>query len=77
MFDAEMPQPMIGTYDSCLTLEFMRALAMNAGFTLHLACPYGANAHHMTEGLFKALGMALRDAVTVTGAGVTSTKGAL
>ena len=77
VFDAEMPQPMIGTYDSCLTLEFMRALAMNAGFTLHLACPYGTNAHHMAEGLFKALGMALREAVTVTGTGVTSTKGAL
>ncbi len=77
VFNADMPQPMIGTYDSCLTLEFMRALAMNAGFTLHLSCPYGANAHHMTEGLYKALGMALRDAAAVTGTGVTSTKGAL
>ena len=74
---ADMPQPMIGSYDSCLTAEFMRALAMNAGLTLHLNCRYGDNAHHITEGLFKALGMALREAVTVESGAVTSTKGAL
>ncbi len=77
VFDAPMPQTAIGGYDSCLTVEFMRALAVNAGLTLHLACLYGDNAHHITEGLFKALGMALRDAAAVTGTGVTSTKGAL
>ena len=77
VFDAAMPQPVIGGYDSCLTAEFMRALAMNAGLTLHLRALYGANAHHITEGLFKALGLALRDAVRVTGTGVTSTKGVL
>ncbi len=77
VYDAAMPQPMIGGYDSCLTKEFMRALAMNAGVTLHLRCLYGENAHHITEGLFKALGLALRDAVQVEGSGVTSTKGLL
>lgn len=77
VFDAEMPQERIGEYDSCLTVEFMRALAVNAGLTLHQRCLYGANAHHITEGLFKSLGMAIRDAVEVTGAGVTSTKGVL
>ena len=77
VFDAEMPQERIGEYDSCLTVEFMRALAVNAGLTLHQRCLYGANAHHITEGLFKSLGMAVRDAVQVTGGGVTSTKGVL
>ena len=77
VFLADMPQPMIGAYDSCLTVEFMRALAMNAGLTLHLRCAYGSNAHHITEGLFKALGLALRQAATVEDGGVTSTKGAL
>ena len=77
VFDAEMPQPMIGTYDSCLTVEFMRALAMNSGLTLHQKCHYGANAHHITEALFKSLGMAVKEAVQVTGGGVTSTKGVL
>ncbi len=77
VFDAPMPQERIGEYDSCLTVEFMRALAVNAGLTLHQRCLYGANAHHITEGLFKSLGMAIREAVTVTGSGVTSTKGVL
>ncbi|MCD7803372.1 MAG: imidazoleglycerol-phosphate dehydratase HisB [Clostridiales bacterium] len=77
VLDAPMPQERIGDYDSCLTVEFMRALAVNAGLTLHQKCLYGANAHHITEGLFKSLGMAIRDAVQVQGDGVTSTKGVL
>ena len=77
VFDAPMPQPMIGAYDSCLTEEFMRAFAVNAGATLHMKCLYGGNAHHITEALFKSLGVAVREAVQITGAGVTSTKGVL
>ena len=76
-FDASMPQPMIGGYDSCLTVEFMRALAVNGGITLHQKCEYGENAHHITEALFKSLGLALKEAVRVDGEAVTSTKGAL
>ncbi len=77
VFDAPMPQELIGGYDSCLTEEFMRALAVNAGLTLHQKALYGKNAHHITEALFKSLGLALREAVAVRGAGVTSTKGVL
>ena len=77
VLDAPMPQPMIGDYDSCLTKEFMRALAMNSGITLHLRSEYGENAHHITEGLFKALGLALKSAGEVVSDQVTSTKGAL
>ena len=77
VFDAQMPQPMIGAYDACLTKEFMRAFAMNSGITLHMKCLYGENAHHITEGLFKSLGLALKEAVRVEGEGVTSTKGVL
>ena len=76
-FDAPMPQPMIGAYDACLTQEFMRALAANAGLTLHQKCHYGTNAHHITEALFKSLGVAMAEAVAITGSGVTSTKGVL
>ena len=77
VFDADMPQPMIGGYDSCLTEEFMRAFAVNSGLTLHMKCLYGKNAHHITEALFKSLGVAVKEAVAVTGTGVTSTKGVL
>lgn len=77
VFDVDMPQPMIGDYDSCLTREFMRAFAFNAGVTLHQKCEYGDNAHHITEAIYKSLGMALKEATKIDGEGVTSTKGAL
>lgn len=77
VFDAPMPQPMCGGYDTCLTVEFMRALAVNAGLTLHLRSEYGDNAHHITEALFKALARALQQAVMQTGGEVLSAKGVL
>lgn len=77
VYEAAMPQAAMGQYDSCLTEEFMRALAVNAGITLHQTVLYGKNAHHMTEALFKSLGLALKQAVRVEGSGVTSTKGIL
>ena len=77
VFDGEMPQPMIGDYDSCLTREFFRAFAFNSGITLHAKAFYGDNAHHITEGLYKALGRCLKEAVKVESQEITSTKGAL
>ncbi len=77
VYNAVMPQERIGDYDSCLTEEFFRALAVHGGLTLHAAGLYGSNAHHLTEAMFKALGLALKQAVAVTGQGTTSTKGVL
>lgn len=77
VFDAQMPQGMIGQYDACLTEEFMRAFAYSSGTTLHQKCLYGSNAHHITEALYKSLGLALREAAAIEGDAVTSTKGVL
>ena len=55
--------PMIGDFDTELVEEFMRAFAFNAGITLHIKVMYGKNSHHKVEGVFKALGHALRQAV--------------
>ncbi len=77
VYNAVMPQERMGDYDSCLTEEFFRALAVHGGLTLHAAGLYGSNAHHLTEAMFKALGLALKQAVAVTGQGATSTKGML
>ena len=76
VFDAAFAQERIGDYDSCLTGELFRALAFNAGITLHLRALYGDNAHHVTEALFKAAAHALRLAV-VPRDGILSTKGSL
>lgn len=78
VFDAVFPEERIGTYDSCMTEEFMRAFAFNAGITLHLKAEYGKNSHHITEALYKALGHSLRMAVSVTNTDKPlSTKGVL
>lgn len=75
-YDATLPQERCGDYDTCLTAEFFRALATNAGLTLHVQAVYGDNAHHMIEAMFKATAHALRLAVAPK-EGVLSTKGAL
>lgn len=77
VFDAPMPQPVCGAYDTSLTAEFMRAFATHAGITLHLKSVYGDNSHHITEALFKALARALKEAVRETGGAVLSAKGML
>ena len=55
--------PTVGAFDTQLTEEFLRALAFNAGITLHVKVLYGSNSHHKIEAVFKALGHALRHAV--------------
>ena len=62
-----------------LVQDFLQALASAAGITLHVNVPYGRNAHHMVEAVFKALGRALRVAVEPDPRvkGVPSTKGRL
>ena len=76
-FDSDFASLMIGDYDTQLTVEFMRALSMNAGITLHLKKMYGVNDHHVTEALYKAVGKCIGDALGVISDEVMSTKGTL
>lgn len=77
VFRATFQQERCGDYETCVTEEFWRAFAMNAGITLHIDVPYGTNAHHQIEAVFKAVGHALHGAVQPTGGAVLSTKGVL
>ncbi len=77
VFRATFQQERCGDYETCVTEEFWRAFAVNAGITLHIDVPYGANAHHQIEAIFKAVGHALHGAVQPTGGAVLSTKGVL
>ena len=78
VFDAAFPQERCGGYDCAMTVEFMRALAFNAGITLHLRSLYGDNSHHITEALYKAAAHALCLAVKPNESGKPlSTKGVL
>jgi imidazoleglycerol-phosphate dehydratase len=78
-FDADLPTVSIAGFDTELAEEFFRAVASNAKLTVHLAVPYGSNAHHMVEACFKAFARALRDAAAIDPdeIDVPSTKGTL
>lgn len=67
----------IGSFDPQLCEEFWRAFAFAAGITLHLRSISGRNGHHVIEASFKGVARALRDAVTIEGDAVPSTKGVL
>jgi len=79
VYDGGEMSPMVGGFDTELTEEFLRAFAMHAGITLHVKVLYGTNTHHKIEAIFKALGHALRIAVSQDPKvkGVPSTKGML
>lgn len=77
VFNAEFSDDKIGDYDACLTEEFFRAFAFNAGITMHINLIYGKNDHHKTEAIFKAVAHALKEAVSINGNAVLSTKGVL
>lgn len=64
VFQGTFTNAMIGQYDACLTEEFFRAFAFNAGITLHVNMMYGSNDHHKCEAAFKAVAHALKTAVT-------------
>jgi len=78
VFNANLPSPKVGGFETELTEEFFRALAYNAGITLHINLSYGHNTHHIIEAMFKALGCALGQAIQKTGTDIiSSTKGVL
>jgi len=56
--------------------HWMRSFADNARATLHLRVLRGTDRHHVIEAAFKALGLALRDALQENGS-VFSTKGSV
>ncbi|MBQ8981196.1 MAG: imidazoleglycerol-phosphate dehydratase HisB [Eubacterium sp.] len=78
VFNATFEQELCGDFETAVTEEFWRAFAENAGITLHIDVPYGKNAHHQIEAIFKAVAHALKIAVAPSKSGeVLSTKGVL
>ncbi|MGI5878148.1 MAG: imidazoleglycerol-phosphate dehydratase HisB [Christensenellales bacterium] len=79
VFDAPMPAPRVGDFDTEMVEDFFRAVSNTGGITLHIASLYGRNTHHIIEGLFKAFGRALRKACEPDPrmTGIPSTKGSL
>ena len=77
-WDVPMPTEKVGTFDTELVKEFWLAFTRKAGCTLHLRKLAGENSHHLIEGVFKAAGRSLKQAVARTGRDeIPSTKGSL
>ena len=80
IYDLSIPAEKVGTFDTELTEEFFRALAHNAGMTLHIRQLSGGNSHHIIEGAFKSVARSLRTAAAIDPAcaeEIPSTKGVL
>jgi len=79
VFNCPGLNPKVGDFDTELVREFFQALVNHAQITLHLELVYGENTHHKIEALFKAAGVALRQALSTDAgrSGVASTKGRL
>jgi len=74
--DALLPD-MIAGDEKDIWREFLKSFAFRAGMNLHVNYEYGLNGHHLLEAAFKALGLAMSQAVTIGREGVSSTKGSL
>ncbi len=77
VFDCPFSGERMGGMETAMVEEFFRALAFNAGVTLHIKLLYGANDHHKCEAVFKAVAHALSIAVRCKDGAVLSTKGIL
>ncbi len=63
-YDVSYPRALIGNFDIDLLKEFFQGFVNHAGITLHIDNLKGGNAHHIAESIFKAMGRALRMAIT-------------
>ena len=78
-WDAPMPTPKVGTFDTELVADFWQAVAVHGRMNLHVVLHYGRNSHHIGEAIFKGLARSLRMACERDPRveGVPSTKGTL
>ena len=73
----ELLPPVLAGEERDIWREFYKSLAASARMNVHVAFLYGKNGHHLLESVAKGFGLALAQAVTLTGNVVRSTKGSL
>lgn len=73
----DFTRPTIGDVATENLVHFLRSFAIEGRMSLHVDTIRGDNDHHKAESAFKAVAIALRQAVTPRGEGVPSTKGSL
>lgn len=73
--DVDFEKEKLIDLDADLFVHLLETLASNAKCNLHVEILRGSNDHHKAEAAFKALGLALSEAVSEVGRGIPSTKG--
>ncbi len=78
-YQADIHDQKVGTFDTQLAKEFMRAFSQHGGITLHIDLLHGENTHHIIEAIFKGLARSLAAAVNRLGNSevIPSSKGVL
>jgi imidazoleglycerol-phosphate dehydratase len=78
-YEVPIAQERVGSFQTELVHDFMKALSDNVGMNLHLRLLGGRNPHHVIEAAFKSLARAMDQATSLEPrvAGVLSTKGTL
>ena len=78
-YNIAISQERVGTFQTELVHDFMKALTDEVGMNLHLNLVSGRNPHHIVEAAFKALARAMDHATALEPrlSGVLSTKGTL
>lgn len=79
VFHCALRNEKVGSFDAELVEEFLRAFSQASGACIHVNVPYGTNAHHTIEAVFKGLARAMSGAVRLDPRvrGVHSSKGVL
>lgn len=80
VWKAQFTQERLGEMDTELFEHWFQSIAQAVGMTLHVELLYGANNHHIIEGIYKGFARAMRAAVELDprkGGAIPSTKGVL
>ncbi|MGL5681528.1 MAG: bifunctional histidinol-phosphatase/imidazoleglycerol-phosphate dehydratase HisB [Marinifilaceae bacterium] len=75
-WDVTFQREFIGDMPTEMIKHFFLSFIQSAGCTLHIEAK-GENNHHKVEGLFKAFGKVLKEAVALGGSGIPSSKGVI
>lgn len=77
-YDIDIESAVIGGMNTSQARDFFRSLVDNSAINLHIRKIVGLDPHHILEAVFKAFGIALKDAVGISGTGsIPSTKGSI
>lgn len=77
VYEVPLAQSRVGSFDTELAEHFCQSFAFNAAITLHVDLIRGRNTHHIIEGVFKSLALALHAATRIVREDLPSTKGTL